>query len=333
MDFAWNLVGGAVEIYRSLDGTLDENARLDDVQDDLHSLSDSLSVQPTCNTRAERKLARIAEDCRTDSETLANLLKEIAGPRNKRAVWQSPVNEGDQRGLAWNVFLTWLRAGDKTFHVPGNPGSGKSTLMKFVSQHERNMEELKAWATKKTLIFCVFYFWNPGSPAQRNLAGLYRSVLFQALSQCPELTEQVFPVQFRRLKNFNGDKMVERIQGFDEVHIKEAFKLLLSRAVPDKYRLCFFIDGLDEYEGNFIKHEELAKMLQSWVTSGAIKLCVSSRPYPEFIRTFSLPEHRQIQLHKLNEPNIRAYCLNRLGNDIDAQKRAKLPRRLVRDMV
>lgn len=89
VDFAWNLVGGAVEIYRSLDGVLDENARLDDVQDDLDSLSDLLSVQPTCKTRAERKIARIAEDCRTDSKTLQNLLKEIAGPINKRAVWRS----------------------------------------------------------------------------------------------------------------------------------------------------------------------------------------------------------------------------------------------------
>lgn len=268
-----------------------------------------------------------------DMNSRANQIPKAAKKTYSWAVGDDPLNKGDERRLAWNLFLNWLRAGDKIFHVSGNPGSGKSTLMKFLSKHERTMEELKAWATPKTLICCVYYFWNPGSIVQRNLAGLHRSLLFQALSQCPELTEEVFPVQFRRMKDFNGDMMVERIQGFDESHIEEAFKLLLSRAVPDKYRLCFFIDGLDEYEGNLLKHEELAKMLQSWVTSGAVKLCISSRPYPEFIRTFALPDDRLIQLHNLNKFDIRAYCLERLGNDIDAQKRGELCSRLVKEMV
>lgn len=89
VEFAWNLVGGATEIYRSVDGTLNENARLDDVQDDLDYLSDLLSVQPVCKTRAERKTARVAQECHADSKTLQTLLKEIAGPRNNRAVWRS----------------------------------------------------------------------------------------------------------------------------------------------------------------------------------------------------------------------------------------------------
>lgn len=89
IEFAWNLVGGAVEIYHSVNGTLHENARLDDVQYDLDSVSDLLSAQPTCKTRAERKIARVAEDCRTDSRMIQNLLKEIADPKNNRAIWRS----------------------------------------------------------------------------------------------------------------------------------------------------------------------------------------------------------------------------------------------------
>lgn len=85
VEFSWNLVGGAMEIYRSVDGTLVENARLDDVQDDLDSLSDLLSAQPTCKTRAERKIARVAKDCRADCKILQAFLKEMAGPRNNRA--------------------------------------------------------------------------------------------------------------------------------------------------------------------------------------------------------------------------------------------------------
>ncbi|KAJ0115527.1 hypothetical protein J7T55_010349 [Diaporthe amygdali] len=477
VDFAWSLLGGAVEIYRSVDGTLDENARLDDVKDDLDSLSDLLGVKPPCKTKAERRIARIAEDCRDDSNTLRDLLAEIAGGKNKRAFWRSlkaswssirsrkeiadlkvrlqeyrsevllhvtmllreeqsslgrgiakikddcsqlriefrnqitstqdeildaiealngstdeanltsefslvdisklllemqaeihkthlqhrvlrqlvyenmnsrayqipkaaqdtykwtvedgPVEELDQRRHAWQVFLEWLRVGDKILHVSGNAGSGKSTLMKFVSQHERTKEELKAWAASKTLIFCVFYFWNPGSMAQRTLTGLYSSLLFQALTQCPELMEEVFPVQIRRMETSTGDAMVERIQGFDEDDIEEAFNLLLSRASPDNYRLCFFIDGLDECKGNKLQHEDLAKMLQSWANLEAVKLCISSRPYSEFMGPLALPGNRQIQLHELNKSDIRAYCLDRLGKDVDAEKRGKLCRKLV----
>lgn len=268
-----------------------------------------------------------------DMNSRANQIPKASQDTYNWTVEDGPLNKGDKRGLAWTLFLEWLRAGDKILHVSGNPGSGKSTLMKFLSQNERTKEELKVWATTKSLVFCVFYFWNPGSMAQRSLTGLYRSLLFQTLSQCPDLTEQIFPVQFRKMKTFTGDTMVERIQDFDDTHIEEAFKLLLSRATPDKYRLCFFIDGLDECEGSMLEHEQLAKMLQSWVISGAVKLCVSSRPYHEFTRTLALPRDRKIQLHKLNESDIRAYCLDRLGNDIDAQKRGEICQRLVENVV
>lgn len=244
-------------------------------------------------------------------------------------VEDGPFNERDKRARAWQLFLEWLRVGDKILHVSGNPGSGKSTLMKFLSQHERTKEELQVWAAPNRLVFCVFYFWNPGCRLQRTLAGLYRSLLFQALSQCPELAAEVFPVQYRRMKASVGDTMVEKIQHFDEDRIEEGFKLLLDRASTGGYRLCFFIDGLDECEGNRLQHEDLAKMLQNWINSGTLKICVSSRPYSEFIRPLDHPGNRLIQLHELNGSDISAYCLDRLANDIDGRKRGNLCRQLV----
>lgn len=126
-------------------------------------------------------------------------------------VEDGPINKGDRRRHAQKIFQGWLRTGDKILHISGNPGSGKSTLMKFLSQHERTRRELQAWAGNDTLVFCVFYFWNSGSKMQRSLTGLYRSLLFQALRQCPELTEEVFPVQFRTMKISVGDINVEKM--------------------------------------------------------------------------------------------------------------------------
>lgn len=89
IQFAWDLIGGAVEIYRSVDGKVAHNAQLDDVRDDLDYLSDLLDQRPPCVTRVERRIARIAEDCRADSRTLQNSLREIAGHSSNKAIWRS----------------------------------------------------------------------------------------------------------------------------------------------------------------------------------------------------------------------------------------------------
>lgn len=238
-----------------------------------------------------------------------------------------PVNASDDCEHAQKVFLEWLRTGDGIFHVSGNPGSGKSTLMKFLSQNKRTRQELKAWAGMDTLVSGVVYFWNPGTNLQRTLIGLYRALLFQALSQCLNLTEEVFPVQFRTMRTSVQDIKMEEIQNFGETRIEEAFTLLLEGASPGGYRLCFFFDGLDECEGNRLQHEDLTNLIHSWTALSAVKICVSSRPYPEFLRPLNLSGTRLIQLHEINEPDIQEYCLNRLENDVYAQKRWDLCQR------
>jgi Cdc6-like AAA superfamily ATPase len=49
-------------------------------------------------------------------------------------------------------FLSWLSSGNGIFHVSGKPGSGKSTLMKFLCDHPRTQEELQEWAGKFKLL-------------------------------------------------------------------------------------------------------------------------------------------------------------------------------------
>lgn len=66
-----------------------ENAHLDDVKDDLDYLSDLLGARLSCKTRAERRIASVAEGCRADSRMLRDFLREITVPRNSRAFWRS----------------------------------------------------------------------------------------------------------------------------------------------------------------------------------------------------------------------------------------------------
>ena len=84
-------------------------------------------------------------------------------------------------------FVAWLNSGRGVFHISGKAGSGKSTFMKFICSHERTEAELKEWAGQKKLVFAPFYFWKSEDEIQMSLEGLYRSILFITLRQCPEL--------------------------------------------------------------------------------------------------------------------------------------------------
>ena len=69
-------------------------------------------------------------------------------------------------------FLEWLESGSGIFHISGKPGSGKSTLMKFLCQHIATTDALLLWAGNKTLVFARFFFRNQGKRLQRSIIGL-----------------------------------------------------------------------------------------------------------------------------------------------------------------
>ncbi|KAI0024282.1 hypothetical protein F4780DRAFT_797260 [Xylariomycetidae sp. FL0641] len=214
-------------------------------------------------------------------------------------------------------FLEWLRSGQNVLHISGQPGAGKSVLMKYIAENSRTLENLRIWAGTKTLVTASSYFWNSGSELQMSLQGLYRCLLFEVLSRCPELIEDVFPRQWKLLKasSSTGDRMVENNQMFKEADIEKAFEALVSRGQYDRHRFCFFIDGLDEYEGNILAKEELANKIKGWTRCDDIKVCVSSRPYLVLEDAFRCPQTPTIHLHKLNNPSIMAYCYEKFEGD------------------
>ena len=48
---------------------------------------------------------------------------------------------------------------------------------------------------------------------------------------------------------------------FKDSMIYDAFKLLISKTSHDKYKFCFLIDGLDEYDSATVAHWDLARSL------------------------------------------------------------------------
>lgn len=208
-----------------------------------------------------------------------------------------------------SIFVSWLRSGAHIFHILGKAGAGKSTLMKFLSGHPRTKEELNQWTGNKKLVMAHFYFWSSGkNELQMSLDGLYRSILFEVLCQCPNLIQEVFPEKW--------EDVVHSISGhLSSTAVKRAFENLVSRTSSPTHRFCFFIDGLDEYSGDSTAHWELARLLQTWSRGADIKICSSSRPHTEFLVTFNDPLNTVIHLHELTRDDIYQFTCQMLTRD------------------
>jgi hypothetical protein len=91
--------------------------------------------------------------------------------------------------------------------------------------------------------------------------------------------------------------------------LSAALKALLLH-VKDSSRVCWFIDGLDEFEGN---DSEIAAFFQDIAESTNIKICMSSRPHLAFERSFK--GHPELRLQDLTYRDIRNFVEDRLGNN------------------
>ena len=93
-------------------------------------------------------------------------------------------NEKMALGPGWTNFAEWCRDSQqlgRLFWISGKPGSGKSTLMRFIQDDDRTTTHLRTWAGHKTILTANCFFWNPGTKLQKSQAGMLRSLLYGLL--------------------------------------------------------------------------------------------------------------------------------------------------------
>lgn len=201
-------------------------------------------------------------------------------------------------------LATWLQHGSGLFHVAGKPGSGKSTLMKHLSQHPKVIRSLEEWAQPKRLALGKFFFWKPDH-GQNSLDALMRGLLYNLIHYDAGLVHSAFPRCNK--DSFEHLSLQSRLDVTKE-EISEAFNNLISnRTVSERFNFCFFIDGLDELdEGKDITHLQIARRLQEWTNTAkaSVKVCVSSRPFPVFE---DMPVDHRIQLQDLTKYDMTSF--------------------------
>ena len=175
-------------------------------------------------------------------------------------------------------FKLWLQSQHGIYWIAGKAGSGKSTLMKFLVNHPDVTRYLEEWAGPDRRVFLLrWFFWSAGSPMQRSQEGLFQSLLFQILRCCPWLMPVLCPERWEDNSIYGG-----RSDPWTGEELHDAFDTLAHQEMAG-IRFCIFIDGLDEYDG---LPSDLIRVLKSLVASPSIKLCVSSRPWNEFLTAF-----------------------------------------------
>ncbi|KAI3322500.1 hypothetical protein HD806DRAFT_500240 [Xylariaceae sp. AK1471] len=199
-------------------------------------------------------------------------------------------------------FGEWLRNDSRIFWISGKPGSGKSTLVKFIAGHHRTAQELSAWSYPRPVCIVSHYFWSGGSVLQKSEQGLLQTLLYDIFRRCPDLLAKSCPERWSSATNKSTN------DNWSLIELRDVLKNIATQSdIP--MRFCFFIDGLDEYDGD---HIDLCQAIQDLSVSPNIKLCVSSRPWNIFKDSFGTNSRQKLDIHELTKDDIYKYTEFRL---------------------
>ncbi|KAL8329682.1 hypothetical protein RB597_005114 [Gaeumannomyces tritici] len=264
-----------------------------------------------------RSLVNFVDQWRNHS-TISEILKSLHFKQLRER--QSDIPTAHKNTFQWmfnddggKEFRTWLGGPSKgTFWITGKAGSGKSTLIKFLLEHPETKRLLEQWATSsghKPLLLVSHFFWSRGGKLQRAHEGLLRTMLFQILVAHPELIKKVCPQRFLPFRCLDSWTFKELRDVFGE--------LAKIKSLPA--RIFVFVDGLDEFEG---EPAEIIDTVREISSCGDIKLCCSSRPWPQFEKAFESAAGR-INVHQLTKNDIRRYVDDCFGEDHKYQNLCK----------
>lgn len=237
---------------------------------------------------AEKSLRQNAEQRILDSiwfRRMNDRRDTLKDPHSQTLQWALEPPHGD---VEWDDLGEWLRAGTGIYWVSGKAGSGKSTLLKWVYFAPKTRVFLSAWAADCDLTTASFFFYHLGSEEQKSQEGLARALLFNVLDADHSQVQALLPKMWREVYG----KERTTLDPPSPAEMQEAFAALGTVAEKNMKKFCFFIDGLDEYSGDY---SDGIQFLEKISTSNMVKLVVSSRPISLCVDAFSACPKLQLQ--------------------------------------
>lgn len=204
----------------------------------------------------------------------------------------------------WDSLPDWLSSDDTVYWISGHPGSGKTMLVKYMLAHRKTKEYLDKWSPNCEIV--SHYFWRPGSRMQKNLEGLFCSLLYQLLgssSGTSALREVMSSVSSPK----------DSYTDWSSAELRSA----LLRTLDSYERacgVCLFLDGLDEInpeDGTKDGIPEFLDLALKLSQRRKIKLCLASRPDPLILKT-RLSIYPRLRLQDLNHDDLMDYAKGKI---------------------
>jgi hypothetical protein len=253
------------------------------------------SVLPSSDACFERVFASYERVCRNDPGYKA-------WRDNKLTLGHDSANDSDEEvdeevdeiDLIWECFSTWLQSDDKLFWIRGKPGSGKSTLFKFVINNNNTKRLLSSWHSNTRVL--SHFFWKIGSEPQNSIRGLLCSLIYGLLSEDDDTIDKVLrEFRFSESKDF-----------YKEWSSQEAEKVLCFLLDDSAYPTCIFVDGLDEISDKD-GYKALLDVVQRLTRCQGVKVCVSSRPETELVTRLENMQVKNLRLDDLTKPEMAVF--------------------------
>jgi NACHT domain len=183
-----------------------------------------------------------------------------------------------------------MNSEEPIFWISGKAGSGKSTLMKYIVNDKQTIEQLNQQS--RDYVIYSYFIWNSETKMQRNLKGMYCSLLLQIFQKHSTLI----------------DKLLESHTALNEKRSPPDWELSeLKSALNDslrshKQQVCLFIDGLDEIDSHETSFD--LKFLTRDLCNGVpnLKICFSSRPEP--VWKTQLAKYPSVKVQDLTEEDM-----------------------------
>jgi hypothetical protein len=227
-----------------------------------------------------------------------------AHPQSFQWIFDAAFSDRAKKAMN-SPFLPWLEGDTQEIYwITGKPGSGKSTLMKFIMEHPHLSKHLSSWSSSCRLFIATFYSWNAGTPLQKSPEGLLRTLLYQIFIQKRQLVQGACPSRWARLETHGAAAASFPLWTWEE--LAETFNRVVEQDLTQD-KLLLLIDGLDEFEDS---HQLLVDFIKRLACHGHVKICVSSRPWNIFSDAFMRSPSLKVESLTRDDTNI--YVMNLL---------------------
>ncbi|KAI9690641.1 MAG: hypothetical protein M1820_009948 [Bogoriella megaspora] len=208
-----------------------------------------------------------------------NTIKE-PHPETFEWIFDDDLNQQERYNTdrKWDSFKAWLVANSVScpspYWIGGKPGSGKSTLMRYIIQADHTRELLGSEGSKHSHILS-FFFTVSGSYLQQSVRGMLCALLMQRLQQDEKQTHRLF-------QEFPSLVLKSSESDWSESEVFAVLRRAISLADG---QVCIFIDGLDELCAKE-DVDSLLGIVRQLARLENARLCVSSRLEKTFSDAF-----------------------------------------------